>query len=106
MKMVAGTWCLRRSFHFERLACSKAICAASPKEKRRDDEVLITGPGLRLTAVLDQVSTLEERSLLSFQRPVPCLYDGVKKTSDSRQEASEGANRSLYESGLEAPMVE
>ena len=37
---------------------------------------------------------------------MPCLKDGVKKTSDSRQEASEGANRSLYESGLEAPMVE
>jgi hypothetical protein len=38
---------------------------------RRTDEVLITGSTLRLTAVLDQVSTLEERSLLSFQRPVP-----------------------------------
>ena len=53
-----------------------------------------------------EVLDIEERSLLSFQRPVPCLSDGVKKTSDSRQEASEGANRSLYESGLEAPMVE
>jgi hypothetical protein len=53
-----------------------------------------------------EVLDIEERSLLSFQRPVPCLKDGVKKTSDSRQEASEGANRSLYESGLEAPMVE
>jgi len=28
---------------------------------------------------LVQVSTLEERSLLSFQRPVPRLSDGVKK---------------------------
>jgi hypothetical protein len=53
-----------------------------------------------------EVLDIEERSLLSFQRPVPCLKDGVKKTSDSRQEASEDANRSLYESGLEAPMVE
>jgi hypothetical protein len=103
--MVAGTWCLRRSFHFERLTCSKAVSAIS-------EEITLTtrlkpSHSEQAKACFEiEVLDIEERSLLSFQRPVPCLKDGVKKTSDSRQEASEGANRSLYESGLEAPMVE
>ena len=104
MKMVAGTWCLRRSFHFERLTCSKATSTRSEDHASatRSSPLARAGQSLFEIEVLD----IEERSLLSFQRPVPCLKDGVKKTSDSRQEASEGANRSLYESGLEAPMVE
>ena len=105
MKMVAGTWCLRRSFHFERLTCSKADSAGS--EDPASSTRLKPSHSEQAKACFEiEVLDIEERSLLSFQRPVPCLKDGVKKTSDSRQEASEGANRSLNESGLEAPMVE
>jgi hypothetical protein len=43
--------------------------------KRRDDEVLMFSPQAEARG---EFSTLEERSLLSFQRPVPRL-DGVKK---------------------------
>ena len=60
----------------------RASCCSKPSvavETGRDDEVLITGSTCCLTAASDQVSTLEERSLLSFQRPVPVCSDGVKK---------------------------
>ena len=50
----------------------------------RSNPLARAGRSLSEIEVLD----IEERSLLSFQRPVPCLKDGVKKTSDSRQEAS------------------
>jgi hypothetical protein len=59
----------RQTFHFELFLLAQRPSVAV--ETARDDEVLITGSTLRLTAALDQVSTLEERSLLSFQRPVP-----------------------------------
>ena len=96
MKMVAGTWCLRRSFHFERLTCSKAASTPrhEPAPKERFDQrasatrLKPSHPEQAKACFEIEVLDIEERSLLSFQRPVPCLKDGVKKTSDSRQEAS------------------
>ena len=96
MKMVAGTWCLRRSFHFERLTCSKATSAVVI-DLAPEDQIKNTASATRSSPLTRagrsqseiEVLDIEERSLLSFQRPVPCLKDGVKKTSDSRQEASE-----------------
>ena len=53
---------------------------------------------------LDQVSTLEERSLLSFQRPVP-HRPAAQKSLRLAPEASGKTIRIGYESGLEAPRV-
>ena len=44
--------------------------------KARADEVLMSSPQAKARG---EVSTLEERSLLSFQRPVPHRFGGVKK---------------------------
>jgi hypothetical protein len=79
--MVAGTWCLRRSFHFERLTCSKAdstVVIEPAPEDRFDNTASSTrlkpSPSEQAEACFEiEVLDIEERSLLSFQRPVPCL---------------------------------
>ena len=58
-ELVAGR--SRRNLHFELVLKGRPT-----RGKREDDEVLMSCSGEP-----DQVSTLEERSLLSFQRPVP-----------------------------------
>src|SRR5471032_936348 len=50
-----------------------------------------------------EVLDIEERSLLSFQRPVPRPSDGVKKTSDTRQRPPKGTNRGKPSRAWEAP---
>ena len=76
----------RRYLHFELLAQRPP----NPREAggRRGVDVLIQPKP-------DQVSTLEERSLLSFQRPAPLRRR--KKASDSRQRPTEQSNRIGYE---------
>jgi hypothetical protein len=79
----------RQSFHFELVLFSEEQCSkAGPEGPTRSipRPALVHRPlpvGGRQASASSR--RIEERSLLSFQRPVPRLEDGAKKASDSRQ---------------------